>query len=323
MSAETHPFLLLAALVAGLALLAGGGEFLVRGALAVGRRLGLSPLLAGLVIVGFGTSTPELAVSLEAAARGADDLALANVVGSNAGNILLILGLCALVTPLTVTPRALRRDGWAMLGGTGLLLALLGGGLMHWEGGLLLAGLVGYLVAAWRSESRAATPEGALHAAEAVAVTPAGRTATGAVLVVAGLALLMGGARLLVVGAGGLAEAAGIPPAVIGLTVVAVGTSLPELAVSLVAALRGSGDVAVGNILGSNLFNALGILGAAALVSPLQAAPRLLAVDQWVMLGAAAALVLFLYTGHRLGRREGAALLLAWLGWVAAMAVWP
>ncbi|MFW5910001.1 MAG: sodium:calcium antiporter, partial [Thiohalospira sp.] len=104
---------------------------------------------------------------------------------------------------------------------------------------------------------------------------------------------------------------------------VAVGTSLPELAVSLVAALRGSGDVAVGNILGSNLFNALGNLGAAALVSPLQAAPRLLAVDQWVMLGAAAALVLFLYTGHRLGRGEGAALLLAWLGWVAAMVVWP
>lgn len=323
MSAETHPFLLLAALAVGLALLAGGGELLVRGALAVGRRLSLSPLLAGLVIVGFGTSTPELAVSLEAAARGADDLALANVVGSNAGNILLILGLCAVITPLTVTPLALRRDGWAMLGATGLLLALLGGGLMPWEGGLLLAGLAGYLVVAWRSESRAATPEGALHAAEAAAVTPARRMATGVVLVVAGLALLVAGARLLVEGASGLAEAVGIPPAVIGLTVVAVGTSLPELAVSLTAALRGSGDVAVGNILGSNLFNALGILGAAALVAPLQAAPRLLAVDQWVMLAAAAALVLFLYTGHRLGRREGAALLAAWLAWVAAMAVWP
>ena len=323
MSAETHPFLLLAALAVGLALLAGGGDLLVRGALAVGRRLGLSPLLAGLVIVGFGTSTPELAVSLEAAARGADDLALANVVGSNAGNILLILGLCALITPLTVTPLALRRDGWVMLGATGLLLALLGGGLMRWEGGLLLAGLAGYLVVAWRSEARAATPEGALHAAEAAAVTPARRMATGVVLVVTGLALLVGGARLLVVGGSGLADAVGIPPAVIGLTVVAVGTSLPELAVSLVAALRGSGDVAVGNILGSNLFNALGVLGAAALVAPLQAAPRLLAVDQWVMLAAAAALVLFLYTGHRLGRREGAALLAAWLAWVAAMAVWP
>ena len=323
MSAETHHFLLLAALAVGLALLAGGGDLLVRGALAVGRRLGLSPLLAGLVIVGFGTSTPELAVSLEAAARGADDLALANVVGSNAGNILLILGLCALITPLTVTPLALRRDGWVMLGATGLLLALLGGGLMRWEGGLLLAGLAGYLVVAWRSEARAATPEGALHAAEAAAVTPARRTATGVVLVVTGLALLVGGARLLVVGGSGLADAVGIPPAVIGLTVVAVGTSLPELAVSLVAALRGSGDVAVGNILGSNLFNALGVLGAAALVAPLQAAPRLLAVDQWVMLAAAAALVLFLYTGHRLGRREGAALLAAWLAWVAAMAVWP
>ncbi|SFD54792.1 cation:H+ antiporter [Thiohalospira halophila DSM 15071] len=323
MSAETHPFLLLAALAVGLTLLAGGGELLVRGALAVGRRLGLSPLLAGLVIVGFGTSTPELAVSLDAAARGADDLALANVVGSNAGNILLILGLCAVITPLTVTPLALRRDGWAMLGATGLLLALLGGGLMPWEGGLLLAALAGYLVVAWRSESRAATPEGALHAAEAAAVTPARRMATGVVLVVAGLALLVAGARLLVEGASGLAEAAGIPPAVIGLTVVAVGTSLPELAVSLTAALRGSGDVAVGNILGSNLFNALGVLGAAALVAPLQAAPRLLAVDQWVMLAAAAALVLFLYTGHRLGRREGAALLAAWLAWVAAMAVWP
>jgi cation:H+ antiporter len=210
-----------------------------------------------------------------------------------------------------------------MLGATGLLLALLGGGLMRWEGGLLLAGLAGYLVVAWRSEARAATPEGALHAAEAAAVTPARRMATGVVLVVTGLALLVGGARLLVVGGSGLADAVGIPPAVIGLTVVAVGTSLPELAVSLVAALRGSGDVAVGNILGSNLFNALGVLGAAALVAPLQAAPRLLAVDQWVMLAAAAALVLFLYTGHRLGRREGAALLAAWLAWVAAMAVWP
>lgn len=323
MFGQDHPVLLAGALVAGLALLVGGGNLLLRGALTLARRMRVSPLLAGLVIVGFGTSAPELAVSLDAAARGADDLALANAVGSNIGNILLILGLCALVVPLTVAPLALRRDGWAMLGATGLLLALLGGGLMRWEGGVLLAGLAAYLVVAWRTESRAATPEGALHEAEGAAVAPLAGAGAGVLFALVGLGLLVAGARLLVAGAGGLAEAAGIPPAVIGLTVVAVGTSLPELAVSLTAALRGSGDVAVGNILGSNLFNALGVVGAATLLTPLEAAPRLLAVDQWVMLAAAAAVILFLYTGHRLGRREGGALLLVWLAWVAAMVLWP
>ena len=282
-------------LLAGIALLTLGGESLIRGAVAGARRVGVSPLLTGLVVVGFGTSAPELVVSIDAAINQQPDIAVGNIVGSNIGNILLILGLCAVICPMVVQPLALRVDA-----------------------AIFIAALVGYLVWAYLSESRQHIPAAEMHASEAEEMTKL--PTTGWMIVVAlviGLGMLIGGSQLLLYGAIGLAQAMGISEAVIGLTIVAVGTSLPEMAVSVVAALRRHADVAIGNILGSNIFNLLGILGISAFLQPLPLAPRVALFDQWVMLGAAGILVLFLYTGMRLSRWEGAALLAGYAAYIA------
>ncbi|HRP87374.1 MAG TPA: calcium/sodium antiporter, partial [Gammaproteobacteria bacterium] len=271
-------------IVLGIGLLTAGGEALIRGALAAARRLGVSPLLSGLVIVGFGTSMPELVVSLDAAVNQRPDIAVGNVVGSNIGNILLILGLCAAITPLAVHPMALRRDAVVMVGASLLFLLLAHGGLLgRFEGLAWLAGLLAYLGWAYRTERAQVTPGGELLVAESEEITALpGSTRLMAAAVLGGLGLLIAGSRVLIIGAVGLAEEFGVSEAVIGLTLVAVGTSLPELTVGVMAALRRHADVAVGNILGSNIFNLLGILGVAALVEPLAVNPRILAFDQWV-----------------------------------------
>jgi cation:H+ antiporter len=295
----------------GIGLLAAGGESLIRGALGAANRLGISPLLSGLVIVGFGTSTPELVVSLDAAVNHLPDLAIGNVVGSNIANILLILGLCASLTPMSVKPIALYRDAVVMVGASVLFLWLARDGLLGRGGGALFLGsLVAYLVWAYRSEVIQGAPAGEVHAAEAgeLAALPRSTFLTVAAIVL-GLVLLIGGSRMLVSGAVEIAEHWGVSQAVIGLTLVAVGTSLPELTVSVMAALRRHADVAIGNVLGSNIFNLLGILGVAALTQPLVVNARILQFDQWVMLGAALLLPLFLYSARRLGRAEGAMLL--------------
>ncbi len=303
----------------GIGLLAGGGEVLIRGALALAQRMRVSPLLTGLVVVGFGTSAPELAVSVDAALSESPGIAVGNVIGSNIGNILLILGVSATILPLIYQPMALRRDAVAMLVATVMVMLLAAGGALGpVEGALMFAGLVAYLIWAYLTEKQGNLPASGLHAAESEEVKP---LPTGPVLTVAmlaaGLALLIGGSRVLLSGAVGIATDLGLSEALIGLTLVAVGTSLPELTVSVMAAIRRHADVAIGNVLGSNIFNILGILGVSALVQPLPLAARMAWFDQWVMLGAAVLLTLFLISGRRLSRLEGVVLLLGYGAYVA------
>ena len=298
-------------LLLGVALLTFGGEALIRGSLAAARRLGVSPLLSGLVIVGFGTSAPELVVSINAALEGQPDIAIGNVVGSNIGNVLLILGICAVITPLAVKPLVLRRDAATVVAASILFVVLVGGSALgRVDAAIFLLALLAYLVWAYWSERFYAAPSGELHQAEAEELSSAPKSILWTVVVVVlGLILLIGGSQVLLIGAIGIAQHFDVPEAVIGLTLVAVGTSLPELSISVIAAIRRHADVAVGNILGSNIFNLLGILGVSSLLQPLPVHARILQFDQWVMVGTSLLLLLFLYTGSRLSRLEGAVLL--------------
>ena len=295
----------------GVVLLTAGGEALIRGSLAAARRLGVSPMLAGLVIVGFGTSTPELAVSVDAAISARPDVAIGNVVGSNIGNVLLILGTCALITPLAVRPLALRRDAVTVVAASAVFVVLAAGGALgRADAAVFLTGFVAYLLWAYRTERFHGAPSADLHQAEGEEVSALPRSPAWTVaIVVLGLVLLVVGSRVLLVGAIGISTRFGVSEAVIGLTVVAVGTSLPEFSVSVIAALRGHADVAVGNVLGSNIFNLLGVLGVSALLQPLPIHARMLQFDQWVMLGTSVLLLGFLYSGKRLSRGEGGTLL--------------
>lgn len=298
-------------LLLGIAFLTFGGEALIRGSLAAAKRFGISPLLSGLVIVGFGTSAPELVVSVNAAVEGRADIAIGNVVGSNIGNILLILGVCALITPLTVKPLALTRDALTVVAASVLFLVLVGGNsLGRIDAAILLGALGSYLVWAYWSERIPAAPSSELHRAEANEVSKVPTSVLWTVVaVVVGLLLLIAGSQVLLIGAIGIASHFGVPEAVIGLTLVAAGTSLPEMSISVIAAIRRHADVAVGNILGSNIFNLLGILGVSAILQPLPVHERILQFDQWIMLGTSLILLLFLNTGHRLSRLEGGSLL--------------
>lgn len=306
-------------LIAGLALLALGGELLVRGAVGLAQRLGVSPLLAGLVIVGFGTSTPELATSVQAAWAGSPGIAMGNVIGSNIANILLILGLSALVLPLAVNRAAFRRDAIALGGSTILCVAaVLLGTVGRMSGAVLVACLAGYLIWAYRSERAFADAEGQRHEAEAADTTPAVRGLVPlALMVVAGLAAAIFGAGLLVDAAIALAGSLGMSEAVIGLTVVAVGTSLPELIACLIAVARKHADVALGNIVGSNIYNVLGILGTTALIQPLSVPPELAQFDIWVLLGVTALLIAQLRSGWTVSRAEGGLLFALFVGYTA------
>lgn len=300
---------------AGLLLLYLGGEALVRGASSLALRMRISPLVIGLTVVAFGTSAPELAVSLEASLGGVGDIALGNVIGSNIANIALILGVTALVRATRVEARILRIDAPLMVLASLLLVVMLAdGGLARFEGGLLLAGLaawIGFTALAARKESQGVRQEfsqGVPHSLSRVAIA--------VLFVFGGIGALVVGGRLLIDAAVAIAAAAGVSQAVIGLTIVAVGTSLPEFAASVVAAVRGHGDIAVGNVVGSNLFNVLGILGIATLVTPLGRG----AID-WmtlgVFVGVALLIVPLLYTQRQLSRVEGAGLLLVYAGYVA------
>jgi len=297
----------------GIGLLTAGGELLISGALGFARRLQISTLLTGLLVVGFGTSMPELVVSVDAALINQPGIALGNVVGSNIANVLLILGLCAVVRPLPVTPLGLSRDGVSGVAVSGLFILLAGGvALGRVDGLILLTGLAAYLAWAYRSEKRLeaedvrevdpdAVPGSADHSVPYIMLA-----------IIGGLVLLIAGSRVLLIGAVALARDLGVSEAVIGLTLVAVGTSLPELAVSLLAVIRRQVDVAVGNILGSNLFNLLGILGVSSLLQTLPFPRRLVVFDQWVLLASSVAVLVMLWTGRRLSRIEGAIFLLVY-----------
>ena len=313
----TNAILLVAA---GLVLLAIGGELLVRGSVGMATRLGISPLLAGLTIVGFGTSTPELATSIQAAMAGSPGIAVGNVIGSNIANILLILGVSALILPLSVNPASFKRDSIA-LGGSALLCtgAVLTGMIGLVIGIVLVASLVGYLYWAYKTESAAPCPEGARHEAEA-AEHPVPATTAPILLigmVIAGLAAAIFGAGWLVDGAVVLASAAGLSEAVIGLTVVAIGTSLPELIACVIAVLRKHEDVALGNVVGSCIYNILGILGLTAVVQPIDIPEEIARFDVWVMLGVTALLLVQLRSGWRLSRAEGGLLVLIYAAYTA------
>ncbi|MEX2629908.1 MAG: calcium/sodium antiporter [Tistlia sp.] len=312
-------------IAAGLVCLLAGGDALVRGAVALARRLGISPLLIGLVLVGFGTSTPELMTSLEAAFLGAPGIAIGNVVGSNTCNILLILGLGALLRPIAVAPAAFRRDGSVMALAALACLTLAFTGTLEPVIGLgFLLVLAVYLVFSYRQERTVGGASAELHRQEAAsvptaAIEPPSRLPLALLLAFGGLAGVLFGARLLVGGALEVAREAGLSETVLGLTLVAVGTSLPELAATLVAALRRQGDVALGNIVGSNIFNVFGILGVTAIVEPIPVPPQILAFDVWVMLAATAALIAAALLWRRLGRLLGLGFLAAYGAYLAVL----
>lgn len=301
-------------MVGGFALLYVGAEWLVRGGAALALRAGLTPLVVGLTVVAFGTSSPELLVSLQAAFAGSPSLAIGNVVGSNICNVALVLGLSALVRPIRIQAQLLRLDVPVVIGCSLLLVAFLGDGqLVRWEAALLVTGLVAYTTFnVWlaRRESRAVQAE-----FDEAVPAPEGPWWKDALRTAGGLLLLAFGASWFVQGAVGLATLFGVSEAVIGLTVVAIGTSLPELATSVVAASRGEGDIAAGGVIGSNIFNILCILGLTALILPLSTG-GVGATDLWVMTGLAAALLPLMRTGLYVNRVEGGALLVAYAGYL-------
>lgn len=314
---------MLVSLLLGFVLLVVGGESLVRGAVATATRLGVSPLFIGIVLVGFGTSTPELVTSLQAALAGSPGIAVGNVVGSNIANILLILGIGALLLPMACHPGAFYRDGTVLvLSAAALGAVVLMGVLDLWTGLAFVAGLLAYVAFTYFKESDSPDEAAQMHEAEAALQLTEEPMPLWLALLIAlvGIALTIFGARLLVAGAIELATAMGVSQTIIGLTVVAVGTSLPELVTAVIAALKKEADVAFGNIVGSNIYNTLGILGITAAVQPLDVPREIAEFDIWVMLVATVLLLFFATSGWRVSRREGAVLLALYVAYVGYLA---
>lgn len=309
----------------GLALLVIGGEVLVRGASMAARKLGVSPLLIGLTLVGFGTSTPELVTSVQAALAGSPGIAVGSVVGSNISNALLILGLTALIAPIAVDRRAFLRDGPMLALVTAAAVWVFLQGQLTRQFGLIAVGLLAaYIFLVWLLERKHPDAEG--ERVEDGADLKSGWHGSpwiALLLAVAGIAVTIVGAGFLVDGSVSLARSYGVSDTIVGLTIVAVGTSMPELVTSVIAALRKQGDVALGNIIGSNLYNLLGILGITAMIKPVAVPPELLGVDVWVLAAATGAMILFAFRGMKIFRLEGLALVagfggyMAWLLWTA------
>lgn len=288
-------------LALGLVALFAGGEFLVRGAVGIARRFGVPPLIIGLTIVGFGTSMPELLVSVQAALSGTPAIAVGNVVGSNIANVLLILALAATIAPVAVRPEAMIRDFAAMILATAAAWALMWTGEIGRPAGFaLMAALAAYL---WISLRSGETPDEP-HDAE-----PPPPLWKSALAIGSGLAALVLGAQLLVDSASEIARGFGISEAVIGLTVVAIGTSLPELATSVVAAIRRHSEIAFGNVIGSNIFNILGILGATAAIHPVPVDARFVTIDMPVLAAVTLGLVILVILARGIGRTGGLVML--------------
>ena len=299
-------------ILGGLALLVVGGDFLVRGAVALALRLGIAPVIVGLTVLAFGTSAPELIVSVAAALGGQPGIALGNVVGSNIANVLLILGATAVIAPVLSSDAELKRSWLWAVGAELLLIALcFAGPLMWWHGAILLAALAVLLSGQLRRarQGKGDAPELEVGAADPRKI---------ALWLVVGLVALPIGAKILVAGASDIARSFGISEAVIGLTLVAIGTSLPELAASLASALRGRADMALGNVIGSNIFNILAIMGITAFFGPLPVPAEMLRVDLWFMLATTLLVGPFLIRHIAIGRLTGAALLAVY----AAYTLW-
>lgn len=324
----------LGALIGGLVLLMLGGDLMVRGAVRLAERLGLSPMLIGLVVVGLGTSTPELAASVQAAIAGSPGIALGNIVGSNLANLLLVLGVSALIAPMLVGRNALWRDG-----GVGLVasLALVGAsftlGLDRLVAAAFLLALAGYIYWAYRAEKQvpADHPADFDHTAaydRAIAseefdpqlvpqATPSGSLGMAILLFLAGLAIIIIGGTLLVNGAVAIAGTMGVSEEIIGLTIVAFGTSAPELVTSIIAAARKQSEIALGNVLGSNIYNLLFIGGVTGMVAPGPVPAKIAHFDLPLATLAALVVMVFAYTGGRINRREGGLLLAGYLVYTA------
>ena len=318
-SATEVDLLVVLKLAAGLAMLLGGAELLVRGASRLALRWGMAPLVVGLTVVAFGTSAPELAIGIGAALQGEADIALGNVVGSNIANVLLILGICALVSPLVVRRQLIWLDVPVMVAvSLGVLAMSLDGELVRGEGIALVALGVAYVGGLlWMARrGNGDDAAGDAEVPDAGADVPAWRHL---LVLVAGLAVLVLGSQWLVDGAVSIATAMGVSELVIGLTVVAIGTSLPEIATSVLAVMRGARDLAVGNIVGSNVFNLLFVLGATAAIAPDGIAVGAAAVrfDLPVMTAVALACMPIFFTGHCIQRWEGGLFLGYYLAYIA------
>lgn len=309
-------------LAGGTAFLYYGADFLVKGGVSIATRFGVSALVIGLTLVAFATSAPELVVSVQAALAGSSDISIGNVIGSNICNIALILGLSAVIAPLSVHRKVLRFDLPVMAAVT-LAMAAIGlllGGFNRLTGAVFFAGLLAYIAWNIRLEKRDGSGDAETEIREEVENSRKYPLWLAAAFVIGGAAALVLGGKFIVDGAVELGRMAHLSEAVIGLTIVAVGTSLPELATSLVAAARGEQDIAVGNVVGSNLFNMLGIMGIAPMIRPVSAA-GITPVDWGMLLVSTLLLVPFMHTGRKVVRREGAVLLALYCAYIAFLAV--
>lgn len=308
-------------LVAGLAILFVGGELTLRGAVGLARFLGVSAAIIGLTVVGFGTSAPELVVTVQAALADKSGLAIGNVVGSNISNLLLILGVGAVIAPLVCPIDAAKRDAGMMVAATLVLVGLsIFGAIIWWQGILMVGALVTYLTLTYIGDKRDQASRD-LHEQEAEELENAPtKLPVIAVFTVLGLAGLVVGADLMVTGAIGIAQDFGVPETVIGLTVVALGTSLPELAATAVAAMRNHTDVAIANVMGSCVFNILSILGITSMVSTLTFEPDIQAIDIWVMLAATLVIAGMMLVRGGINRISGFVILIGYFAYIVSLA---
>jgi len=307
----------------GLLLLFIGGEALVRGSVVLSKRLGISAILIGVVVVGFGTSAPEMIVSIQASLKGQPDIALGNVVGSNIANVLLILGLAGVLTPVYCHHKAIHRDALVgVIASVALLVLSYVGIISRLSGAVMLLALIVYLVYSYRLErrekwasSQKATPT--LHEQEVDELSSKMSLRTSIVLAIVGIIMLVFGADSLVEGASNVARQFGISEAVIGLSLVALGTSLPELATAISAAIKKHSDVIIGNVLGSNLFNILSILGVTSMIKPIPVTGQIATFDIPLALAIAFILLVIILVLKKIGRITAVLFIVSYFSYIA------
>lgn len=309
----------------GLVMLAFAGDFLVKGAVNLALRLGIPGIVVGLTVVAFGTSAPELLVSIKAVMDDVPSLALGNVVGSNIANVLLVLGVPALIAVLRTSQCDTKQSYITMMVGTILFTGLAFWGAFTWVSGIALLTMLGYML--WQSYAQAMRHRRAVKAAESddddlEEADPSMPNWKIAAYLIAGIIGLQLGAEFLVTSAVNIAQGLGVSETVIGLTLVAFGTSVPELATTVMAAIRRSADVALGNVIGSNMFNLLAIIGITSLVGTVPVPPSVLAFDIWIMIGAALLLIPFVMMGRDIGFRTGLLFLGAYVAYLVTLVAW-